>query len=171
MTLTKLLLTLACSLVPAAAAMADEAPKKGHHTLTLMLGPEIGISDSYKDAQFDLLQAYTYHLSGDPSGLYFGLELQEGMGKFLRFGAGARAGYDFQIPGMPLYVSPVVRIGVSLVDLITSEAYFNLVFGAEAKYVLPIGVSLFLRPVGINLSMGTITVASYDLLAGAGYTF
>jgi hypothetical protein len=58
-----------------------------------------------------------------------------------------------------------------VVDLITSEAYFNLVLGAEAKYVLPMGVSLFLRPVGINLSMGTVTVASYDLLAGAGYTF
>ncbi|MFO0728047.1 MAG: hypothetical protein U1E65_29980 [Myxococcota bacterium] len=166
-----LTLSLACLALAPQLAQADGA-KKGPHSVALMLGPVFGISDdSGKDAQFDLAEVYLYHLSGEPSGLHVGLEVQEGGGKYFHLSAGARAGYDLQIAQLPLYITPVARVGFSVIDVITTEAYFNLCLGAEAKYELPMGIALILRPLAIDMSFGKATVIGYDLLAGASYTF
>jgi hypothetical protein len=109
-----------------------------------------------------------YHFLGS-DGPYAGVEIQEGMGSYFRFGMGVRAGWDWSpSPSLPITVAPDARIGFATSD---GNAGFNLRVGVEAKYTLPMGLSLHLRPLAFNFAFGDVTITSYDLLAGAGFAF
>jgi hypothetical protein len=146
-------------------AFAEEG---GPHVVSLMIGPTVGLSDVSK-TQFDLVQSYAYHLSGGSEGVFGGFELQEGMGSYFRFSAGARAGYDVRVsPSMPLYVAPDVRLGLTSID---GEMMFNLRFGVEGRYNIAKSFSASLRAIGPNLAFGNFNSSSWDIMAGIGYGF
>mgnify|MGYP000358185713 CR=1 FL=1 len=149
---------LLATLLPTA-ALAEE-----QHQVSVMIAPTIGVSDFAK-TQFDITQSYTYRVT---QGFYAGIEAQEGMGNYFRFSLGARTGYAFELPNLPLTIGPDARIGFSTID---GDGAFNLRLGIEAQYAFNQHFKLVARPIGVNLSMGTLESHSFDILFGVGYAF
>jgi hypothetical protein len=162
-------LAAAVALTPDDALAAPSEPSKPTpHFVALSLGVAVGLSDLAR-TQFDIAQSYNYHVLGTSDGPFVGIELQEGMGHYFRFGAGVRAGWDWRpVADLPLYLAPEVRLGLASTE---GELGFNLRLGAEVRYRVAQNIFAILRPVGVNLALGDFAITSYDILGGLGYAF
>jgi len=153
--------------------------------------------------QLKLAQGIGYHFSGGLSGLALGLEVSEAFSSRATDAAGNTAGvtvvqvgptlwWDVQLSsGLGLYLAPVLKLGLAYAHAAkigweSSAKGLAVHAGAELKLLLGERALLFLRPVGLDLMVGSSTlglicseslavpgtvVLRYDLLLGGGLVF
>lgn len=146
------------------------------------LGPSIGLGGG--GASFKLEQSVGVHVLevGDHPGLFVGGALAESFaGGATLLQAGARVGFDahvFESRTLTLLATPIVTLGASVSMFDSGEGgrqtngAFNMGFGGELRLlVADEKVSVWVRPIGIDLHIRSGVAATYDLLVGANYNF
>lgn len=146
---------------------------------TFSLAPAFGLSAN-SATQLKLGQAFGFHFSGDAEGFAIGGELQESFaGGAFALAVGPKAWFDFAVSrDYGVYIAPTVMMGLGYVSVdgyygfgSSSAAGFDMQFGVEAKVVLADRGLLFVRPVTIDLAIGSQVAVRYDLVFGGGVTF
>jgi hypothetical protein len=153
----------------------------------LGVGGVFGLSGGAGGGMFRIEEDFGYHVwqVGKHPGLFVGLLANQSFRSSAQiFDVDARVGFDINVYDWgsgALLVTPGLAMGVAIyhmsVDLPTgsitsTDAAFDLMFNCELRAVLVGGLlSIWFRPMGIEVTAGNGTGANWDLNAGVLFNF
>ena len=150
------------------------------------LGPAIELKGL--PTQFKVEAAFAYHFSKGPTGLALGGVFGLAFGNQLTtIEVGARVWWDFQpLAAYGFYLGPFVQVGwrfftdhrcyagiggAMLCGQSTSDSFFGVALGVDARLLFSDRWFLLFRPAGFTLDFGSETASRYELVFGGGVTF
>lgn len=181
---------------PAKAAPASKPAAKGSPSdllrpstrgmlVSVGLGPAVELKGL--PTQFKLEAAFAYHFSKGPTGLALGGVFGVAFGNQLTtIELGARVWWDFQpLAAYGLYIGPfaqagwrffsdhrcLVTVGGVACGDSTSDSYFGVALGVDARLLFSDRWFLLFRPAAFTLDFAGETASRYELVFGGGVTF